>query len=114
MHVVVLDTQKRQLLEHNTDLTKQFHPNPAAVMVSDRTVVSVGMQTPWYALYPRFAPQSMGSMKPPLMGTKKRFQRGVTPSLELFHDPELLDDIYVLQAHTSLLQELYQVLLLDK
>ena len=48
------------------------------------------------------------------MRTKKVFQRRVTPSSELFHDPKLLHDIYVVQAHTAWLQELYQLLSLDE
>ena len=111
---VILDQEKRQLLEHSRDLAKQFHLNPVSVMVTDRAVVSIGMQTPWYACYMCFTPQSIGSVKPPVMRTKKLLHRGVKPSAESFNEPELPDNIYVLQAHTSWLHDLYECLSLDK
>ena len=40
------------------------------------------------------------SMPAPGMHTKKPFQRGMTPSSEIFNEPELSDDLYVLQVHT--------------
>ena len=110
VHVVVLDTSRRQPLEHSGDLTKQFHLNPASMMFADGGVVLVGMQTPWYTWYLHFTPQSIGCAKPLVMWTKKLFQRVVTPSLELFHDPQVPHDIYVLQAYTSWLPEPYQFL----
>ena len=114
MHVVVLDAEKRQPLEHNTALAKQFRLNPSTLMVTNRAVVSIGMQTPWFAWYLRFTPRSIGSVKQPIMRTKKLFQPGVKPLTELFNELDLPDNIYVLQAQTSWLQELYQCLLLDK
>ena len=48
------------------------------------------------------------------MRTKMLFQRGVKPSAELFNEPDLPNNIYVLQPHTPWLQELYQCFSLDK
>jgi|UniRef100_A0A7S4G6C0 hypothetical protein len=94
VHVLVLDAEKRQLLEQRRELAKQFRLNPSPVMVTDRVVVTIGMQTPWFAWYLRFTPQSIWSVKPPVMRTKKLFQCGVKPSAELFTEPGLLDNIF--------------------
>ena len=67
----------------------------------------MGMQTPRFVWMIEFTPRSIGTVKPLVMETKKLSQRGVKPNLEIFHDPRLLDNIFVLQAHVSGLPMLY-------
>ena len=109
--VLLLDSDKKSLLEHTRALGKAFHLNLPAVMVTDCVVVSMGMQTPWFVWMMDFRPKSVATVKPLVMKTTKLFQRGVNRSEDNFHDPDLPADIFVLQAHVSWLPELYQFLL---